>query len=225
VRPVLERRQTVWEIVAGAMPLLREHREFRRLVLTGLLGFGMSFTMPFYIVYAKQDLGVPPETAGIYIWAAMFGSAISSIIWGYLNDRRGPATVVRGGCTLVMITPLLAIAIPWLMGMAEGPFPNAEQYVRYVFALVFVAGGASMGAMWMGLTNYLFELTSHEDRPRYLALMNMLTAPGAVAPLLVGWMLTFLPFVVVFSFVAACGAGAAVLSRWLPEPRAAAVAE
>ena len=225
VRPVLQRRQSVREIVAGAMPLLRERREFRRLVLTGLLGFGMSFTMPFYIVYARQDLGVPAETAGIYIWAAMFGSAISSIIWGYLNDRRGPATVVRGGCALVMITPLLAIVIPWLMGVAEGPFPNAEQYVRYAFALVFVAGGSAMGAMWMGLTNYLFELTGHEERPRYLALMNMLTAPGAFAPLLVGWMLTVLPFVVVFSFVAACGAGAVVLSRRLPEPRSAAAAE
>jgi MFS family permease len=218
IRPVLDRPQSVREILLGALPLLRERRAFRALVFTASLGFGISFSLPFYMVYARQVLHVPEEIAGVYIWAMTIGGALSSILWGYLNDRRGPRAVLRGGGALVTVTPTLAICVPAIALALRGLLPGLADALPYLFAVVFFAGGSTMGAMWMGSMNYLFELTSHQDRPRYIALFNLFTVPGAFVPLLIGLLLNYLPFSAVFSLMVACGGAALLLSCRLPHP-------
>jgi hypothetical protein len=64
IRPVLDRPQRLREILGSALPLLRGHSGFRSLVLIAALGFGMSYAMPFYMVYAKKELGVEDQIAG-----------------------------------------------------------------------------------------------------------------------------------------------------------------
>lgn len=223
IRPVLDQPQSLRELLAGAKPLLRHRAEFRGLALISLFGSGMSFTTPFYIVYATRELGVPPQLAGIYIWAAVLGGAVFSLIWGHLNDRRGPLTVIRGGCVFVILAPLLALGIPAVCRLATPVVPSALAAIPYAYSLVFLIGGSTNGAFWMGNTNYLFELADHPDRPRYIALLSLLSAPGALFPLLIGWLLTFLPYALVFSLVATSGLVASLVSRSMPRsPRPSA---
>ncbi len=218
IRPVLDRPQSVREILLGALPMLRERPAFRALVFTVSLGFGISFSLPFYMVYARQVLRVPEDMAGVYIWAITIGGALSSILWAYLNDRRGPRSVLRGAGILVTVTPTLAICVPAVALALKGLLPGLSDALPYLFALVFFAGGSTMGAMWMGSMNYLFELASHQDRPRYIALFNLFTLPGALVPLLIGLLLNYLPFPVVFLLMAACGGSALLLSWRRPHP-------
>ena len=56
--------------------------------------------------------------------------------------------------------------------------------------------------MFIGLMNYLFELSGHEDRPRYIAIMNVLTAPGAFGVAFIGFLLQHLSYPLVFGLVA-----------------------
>jgi Na+/melibiose symporter-like transporter len=217
IRPVLDRPQSLRHILASARPLLRLRSEFRGLVLISLLATGMSWTTPFYIVYATRQLHVPQETAGIYIGAAVIGGAVFSLIWGRLNDRRGPLAVIRGGCAFVMTTPLLAIGIPALLDLFGRLHPGLSSAVPYAYALVFVTGGATFGALWMGSMNYLFAMADHPDRPRYIALLSFLSLPGALILLLIGWLLGFLPFPLVFAFISVCGLAATLLARRMPE--------
>jgi MFS family permease len=216
IRPVLERPQSVWQILSSALPTLRRVAAFRSLVLVALLGFGISWATPFYMVHAKQNLGVRDEMAGVYIWALTIGGALGSIWWGYLNDRRGPRAVIRGACVFITVAPLLAIALPAGVRAAATVVPPIQAALPYLFALVFLCGGAAIGATWMGSLNYLFELASHQDRPRYLALWSLLAAPGALAPLLIGWLLKFLPFPVVFTLMATSALAALVVSLRMP---------
>ena len=218
IRPVWDRPQSLRKIIAGAGPMLRDHRAFRYLVLTILLGTSLNFTTPFYMVYARQELGVPESIAGVYIWAMTLSGAAFSWIWGQFNDRKGPRGVLRGACTCIALTPFTALAIPALVHAAAPLAPRLGDLLPYLFAPVFLMAGSATGGMWMGSINYLFELSSHEERPRYIALMNFLGAPGAFMPLLIGWLLTFLPFRLVFAFLALCGIGAAVAAWRLPSP-------
>lgn len=219
IRPVLKRAEPLREVIAAARPLLARRPEFRALVLIGLLAFGLAFTMPFYIVYATEELGVEPEMAGVYIWAAMLGGAFFSLVWGRLNDRRGPRAVVRAGCLFTMLAPLLAISIPIATRAAANVFPAAEGALPYLFGLVFVVAQSSMAALFMGTVNYVFGLATDEERPRYIGLFNTLSAPGAAVPLAVGWLLNWLPFPPVLAMLAACGAGVVALSQRMPEPK------
>jgi hypothetical protein len=96
--------------------------------------------------------------------------------------------------------------------------PAINQALPYLFGLVFVTAGSVMGGMWMGSINYLFELSSHEERPRYIALLNFLGAPGAFVPLLVGSLLEVFPFRPVFGLLAVIGLSAVAAAWRLPSP-------
>jgi Na+/melibiose symporter-like transporter len=220
IRRVLDRPQSLRQVMRSAGPMLREHADFRGLVLIALLGSAMSFTTPFYVLYATRKLGVPEQIAGVYIWASVLGGAAFSVVWGHLNDRRGSLTVIRAGCAFVIIAPILAITIPLFLRAGDAILPGSLLLLPYVFALVFVVGGSTNGAFWMGVTNYLFDLCDHPDRPRYIALLNYLSLPGALFPLLIGWLLNYLPYQLVFCFIAASGTAASLVSRRMsPSPR------
>lgn len=216
IGPVLDRPQSLREIISGAVPLLRRDPAFGRLALTALLAFAVSFLTPFYMVYAKSDLGMPDSMAGVYIWTMMIGAAVFSLFWGQLSDRRGPRAVIRAGCAFVVAAPLLALSLPFFAGLGAKAVPGLPAALPYLFSVVFMLSGSSGGALWIGVTNHVLDLASPEDRPRYLALLNFFGAPGALSPLLVGWLLGFLPFVAVFAGVAICGAAAAALGWRLP---------
>ncbi len=219
IRPVLDQPQSLREIAASAKPMLRENRDFRGLVLVALLGSAMSWTNPFYVVYATRKLGVPEQLAGVYIWAAVLGGAAFSVLWGHLNDRRGPLAVIRTGCVFVILAPILALTIPTALRLGDLAVPGLLRLMPYTFALVFVVGGSTNGAFWMGVTNYLFDLCDHPERPRYIALLNYLSLPGAMVPLVIGWLLNYLPYGIVFSLIAVSGIAATVVSRTM-SPRA-----
>ena len=217
IRPVLEHPQSLRDLVAGAPQLLRQPG-FRSLVLVSLLAFGLSFTTPFYIVYATTELDIPPQMAGIYIVAAVLSGAPLSLVWGYLNDRRGPRAVVRGACMAVALVPLLALAVPAATTAASAAMPGLQKALPYTFALVFLAAGSSAAPLWMGVNNYLFELSGHKQRPRYIALLNTLAAPRTLFPVLTGWILTMLPYRTVFCLLALLGVVVATISWRLPHP-------
>jgi hypothetical protein len=112
------------------------------------------------------------------------------------------------------LAPLLALGLPPLVAAAR-----IETALPYLFALVFLAGGSTMGAFRMGLSNYLFELASDEERPRYIAVMSTLAMPGALVPLAVGWALNFISFPMLFLCLATGGATAVAISATMPNRR------
>ncbi len=213
LRPALDRAESVGAILGGIIPMLRGQPAFRALVVTALFGFGISSATPFYVVFARQELGVPEPTAGIYIWAMTVGGAVASVLWGHLNDSRGPRAVLRGAGLMVTMTPLLAVLVPAVVQA----LPPLRSALPYLFAIVFLSGGSCVGAMWMGSTNYLFELADHADRPRYLGVFHLCTLPGALGALLIGWLLNWLSFTSVFILMAGGGAAALAAARFMPD--------
>jgi MFS family permease len=159
--------------------------------------------------------------AGVYIWAAVLSGAPMSLLWGYINDRRGPRAVLRGGCVLATLAPSLALFVPWAAHAAGGLFPGVPAALPYLYALVFLVGGSSFGPLWMGSNNYLLELASHEERPRYIALLATLTAPRTLFPLLIGAVLAVVRFEIVFAFLVALGVATVVVGLHLKNPRQA----
>jgi len=222
IRPVLARPQSVADILRSALPMLRNHPAFRSLTITALFAFAVMGATPFYVVYAKEHLGIRDEAAGMYIWAWTIGGAIASLLWGRLNDSRGPRAVVRGTSALLCLTPLVALGLPaGVLGLAR-PFPALNGALPYLYGLVFLCAGASINALWFGATNYLFELAGHEHRPRYIAVFQLCTIPSSLSALALGWLLNYLPFAVMFALAATCGAAALVSSLRMPTPTAGA---
>jgi MFS family permease len=223
IRPVRDQPHSLRELFFGLAPLARSDRSLRLLALVALLAGGVLNCTPFYIVFATRELGVQPQLAGVYIWGSTLGAAISSLIWAHFNDRYGPRTVLRGAAISATLAPTFALLLPALISLSLGHSPSGSQVLPYVFVLVFLASGAAMPGMWMGNNNYLLELAGHEDRPRYIAAFNTFALPGALLPLLIGWLLSFIPFRWVFALLIALGLTAISLSIRMPRPSRADV--
>jgi len=173
-----------------------------------------GLALPFYAVYANVRLGLPPHTGGLFIWAAIVGSVFASVIWAYLNDRRGCTRVIRGVAYLVIAVPLSALLLPHLVRAL-----GVQSAMAYIYAVVFLLNGATWGGMWMGFTNYVLELAPDDVRPLFLGLNSTLAAPTILMPLLGGLLLGVISYEHLFALVVAAGVLAVIYTRRLPMPR------
>jgi MFS family permease len=152
--------------------LLREDRNFGRFILTQLaIGFG-AFSMPFYVLYGKNQLQMAAEQVGILVGSQMAGDILSNLLWAQLSDRVGNRIVIILTAAIAALIPLLAL----LSGVVGW---------RLLIAL-FVLIGFSTSGGGIGFTNYLLEIAPEHLRPTYIALHGTLLGLTMVLPILGG---------------------------------------
>jgi MFS family permease len=146
---------------------------FARLAVIQLLvGFG-SAAAPFYVLYATHRFGLSDVWGGTYQVMLAISVAALMPVWTLLSERFGSAMAVRGVALACLLTPVAAFTLgtfsPWFYG------------------LVFLLMGGSLGwGMWIALNHFLLTHIAEEERPIYVALLNLLFAPSAVYPIIGG---------------------------------------
>ncbi|MCS6775177.1 MAG: MFS transporter [Chloroherpetonaceae bacterium] len=153
--------------------LIRTNPEFLRLsAIQLLLGFGAA-AAPFYVLYAKQRFHLNDNWGGIYQVMLAVSVVVLSPLWTWLSERRSPATAVRCLALVCLLTPIAALTTGSLSPWA--------------FCLTFLLMGGSLGwGMWIVVNIYLLAHISEDERPMFLALINLLFAPSALYPVLGG---------------------------------------
>ncbi len=183
-----------------ARQLLRSSNNLQRLLINrAFLTLGLTVA-PFFVVYARQYLNIPPATVGIYLSLQMAGAAASNVLWGWLSDASGNRLVLLGtalsGAAATMLALFTPAALPWLFGG------------------VFLLLGFTLSGMRVGYSNYLWEMSAEETRPVCVALQNTV-----LAPLLVGLLSDRLSYTLLFSVAAVAWLLSLVLAMRLGEPR------
>lgn len=191
----------------------QNNRLFQRMMFTRMLYAFLYLSLPFYIIYGRQVLGFVESTIGFFISAQMAGSISAGLAWGYLGDRFGNRTVIRGVGVAAALTPAFA-----LLASAMHRSPLASLTIIPYLMLFFTIGGTLSG-MWMGFTNYLLELVDDVDRPTYIGMMNTLTAPFTFLPLLGGLLIQSLSHEVLFATTLVFLLAGNLFAFALPEPR------
>jgi MFS family permease len=159
------------------------------LVIVQLLtGFSLM-ALPFYVVYARENLGAPTGAVGWFLLAQVLGGVLSNIVWARLVDRTSSARMLTVCATLSAITPLLAILI--------APFGWEA------LLIIFFLAGATFNGRSVGFGTALLTLAPEEERPTYAGLNEVLALPIAFLPLLAGWLLHFVTYQTLFIIVAA----------------------
>jgi MFS family permease len=139
-----------------------------------LTGFSLM-ALPFYVVYARQVLGAPPEAVGWFTLLQVLGGMAAAVIWARLVDRYGSWRMVATCAVISALTPLLAIGLGRL-GWA-GMLP------------VLFLTGATVNGRDVGFSSALLELAPGDQRPTYSALNAGLMLPAAFLPLAAGALL------------------------------------
>jgi len=167
-----------------------------------LTGFSLM-VLPFYVVYARQELGAPVGAIGWFMLAQVLGGVLANLVWARLVDRSGSRRMLAVCATTSTLTPLLAILlgrVGWI-----GLLP------------VIFLGGAVLNGRSVGFSSALLELAPAAERPTYAALNAVLILPVAFLSLIAGILLQHWSYPTLF-FVAAVFIGmGALLTQRLPE--------
>ena len=77
-----------------------------------------------------------------------------------------------------------------------------------------------MSANSVSRMNIILEFCAPEDHPTYIGLTNTLLAPGMLAPVLGGWLATWVGYRGLFAVATGlCVLGGLLLAFWVRDPR------
>ena len=202
-RRVLRHRHAVW---GTAWQLFKSSHSLRVLVLVqGLIMLNLAIA-PFFVIHAKQDLGIPPAMVGIYLSLQMAGAALANIPWAWLSDHLGNRAVIVGIALTGLLTTTLAFLTPASLG--------------WLYGGVFILLGATISGTSVGFANIILEMADDATRPVCVALRNSALLPIAIAPLLVGFLTRWFSYPALFAGAGIIALTALLLAIFrLPEPR------
>lgn len=197
VYPVKRLSQSLADLLRRAVVLARNNPNFRRLLAARGLTTATLALSPFYVVYARSELGVDPGMVGLYLAAQMAGAAVSNLLWGWLGDRYGNRMVIIGTAATGGLAPLLALLAPYT--------------TTALFVPVFASLGATISGVRLGYSNFILEMAPVELRPTCVALQNTLLTPVTLLPLVVGALIQAWSY----TLLLAIGAGLMLVAIWL----------
>jgi MFS family permease len=167
---------------------------------------------PFYVLYATDELHIPAETIGVFIFAQTVGMILASLILGRVVDRQGPQRAVQIGTLIVMSAPVLAL------GLALGDSEVAE-VLRTGYAWIYICMGLANNLVFLGFNNYVLEIAPASQRTIYLGALNTINSIGAAGPAFAGWLLGVTSYPVLFAVSFLFGIATLVSALRLPSMR------
>jgi MFS family permease len=162
------------EIDGSVIRQLRARPRFMAFaVVSCLLNFAVTIAGPYFTVYMVRDLGATPFQIGVFATVEAATSIIGLRMWGRLNDRHGPAWVIRITGFLLPLMPLVWLVIP-------GP---------WFVIIINVMSGLIWSGNGLAGFNLLLNLAPTHHRERYLAFNQLGVYAGAAAGPLLGSLL------------------------------------
>jgi MFS family permease len=212
--PVEEERPS-WQVYLPQLwSTLRQDRGFARVIRVQLLAGFEGLALGFYILFAIRELGLPPETVGLFTAAQTAGQILASLGLGRLSQRVGSHRVIQVATAVSLTAPLTALALSW-----AGAGPGAATIT--IYAWIYVVIGVVRSGGMLGFMNYVLELAPAGQRPTYIGLFNTISGVLVLLPTAGGFLLGVTSYNVLFALTAAVLAVGYLLSRRLPPARQA----
>ena len=187
---VLPKRTLRYREYLRSLPhILRTQVNFRNFLIGESLLVAATMVEAFFVVDAISSFGLPDSYAGRFTAVIMLSMVVGTLIFGYAADRWGHR-----------INMVLSAA--WMIVASAAALMADRVEVYYV---VFIASALTLGLRTVSRLPIVAELCGEEDRPTYVALMNVVTAPFVLAGVGAGWTANVYGYDAVFT-------GAVVLS-------------
>ncbi|MDH5737946.1 MAG: MFS transporter, partial [Gammaproteobacteria bacterium] len=203
--PARAQRQRFLDRVKDIPALLREDPAFTRYFLARSLATMGRMAMPFYILFAGENIGLDGFTLGVVTFAFTVSGTVSNLLWGMLADRKGFRLVF-------LLSILLWVASTVLLMVSQE---------LIITLLVFIGIGAGVQGFQNASQNMTLEFGERRDLPIRIAVANTASEiAGTVGPLLGGVLAAYLGYMAVFiASLAFLAVGSLVVAMHVPEPR------
>lgn len=156
---------------------------FRRFLVGSTLASLAVAAVPFYVIFAKQQMTLTGFDLGVLTVSFMLIQTFVTPVWGILGDRFGNSWTFAG-----------SIAV-WAISLVALLFAGNMMLLTVVFAGL----GIGIGGLQIAGQNLMLEYGSRDDQPMMIALASMASsAMFAVGPILAGMMAEAVSYTSVF---------------------------
>lgn len=203
--PTVRGKQSLAHQLKEVPRLLKSDPAFTRYFAALALANMGRMSMPFYILYAGQHIGLTGVTLGSVTFAFALAATASNLAWGPIADRTGFRSTFLAAIALWVVSTLLLL------------FANGF----VVTILVFIGIGAAQQGFQSSSQNMTLEFGDREDLPMRIAIANTAAGTaGAIGPMIGGLLAGGLGYIWVFSTtIAFLAVGGMVVAIFVPEPR------
>lgn len=205
IEEVHKTRLTFKNFLKKAFHILKLDRNYRIFLFVQILIGANGLILPFYVLYAKDIIGIEVKMIGMFISAQMLGSTLSNVLWAYLSDYAGNKKVIQINAFLSLLMPLVALLI--------------TRQLWTLFLLLFILIGFSTAGGVIGYMNFLLDTAPPKDRPTYISLNGTLTIPVMLFPLIGGIIIQYTSYKFLLIITMVVMLVGFILSLWLREPR------
>lgn len=200
-------RKTTFEKFAHVLAPLRYDGNFRRLMFVGAM-YGASMGLfPHYQFVGLEVVKLPLTCLVWWLIMQNVGMGIFSGIVGPVADRYGNRVVLQMAMLGLCAAPILAVTLS-----AYG------ERTGYWYNFVFVLVGLTP-VTFRTLQNYTLEICSPDDHSRYLSALGLSMASTLVLSPVLGIVMGFWGFQLVFITITLLIASGWFMTFWLSEPR------
>lgn len=213
VEPVHEGEVALLQQFGRALKIVENDARYRQFLFLRLCLMATQMATPFYILYARDRLGIPEGMVGLYLSTMTVVGVGSNLVWSHISDRRSNKLLIQIASILGLSVPLLALLIPHLSGLFS------PESLGYLFSFVFVFLGSHTAGAGIGNINFLLEISPTAERPIYLGFTNTLLGMALLASAVGGVIVEVAGFGILFSLTLAFYALATGLSLTLRDPR------
>jgi MFS family permease len=200
--------------IEHAHHVVRDDRAFRLVTAVRLLTGLTGMALPFYVVHATRELGLPNSFVGLAVAAQNIIAIIASLGLGMVSERVGSARVIHISALASTTTPLLALILHALYALG-----SHLTLIGLGYLLAFAAISIVDNSFMLGYLNYVIEIAPPRERPAYVGLINTISGVLVVLPLVGGALLQVTSYPALFGIAATGAVSGLLLSMRLPAPR------
>ena len=183
--------QIPWnEFLSGMIKLWKENIQLRRITLVRLFSWFTVMAVPFYVVYATNQLEMPQAFLGSFILTQSISAPLLSPLVGHLINKRGGRWVSQLGALINLIAPITALIF------SIGHFTERNLPHR-LFLIIYICIG-QLSNIEIANTNFVFDIAPKGQTSIYYGFFNSISSIGLVAPLLAGWIIEISSFQILF---------------------------
>jgi len=162
--------------------ILKVEHNYRRFLIADALMMAALMADAFYMVHVLDKFSLSDGWAGWFTMTMMASLILGNFGFGFLADRLGHRV------------NLIVVAFSTLGACLTALFAPNE----FVYILVFVGAALTIGLIQVSRLSMIAEVCGETDRPKYVALTNMITSPFILLGILCGWLADRYGYSVVF---------------------------
>jgi MFS family permease len=166
--------------------ILKREKNFRNFLVFDSLMMLANMSHAFFAVYAIEKFSLPESYAGTFTIVMMTSMIIGSLYFGYVADRYGHRINLIWASAFTGFASLVALFSPYVQ----------------LYYLVFVGASLNLTVLMVSRLTIIAEICSEDDRPTYVALTNMVTAPFILSGMFGGIIVNVLGFNTLFLIAA-----------------------